>query len=82
MEEALRDATLCHSIINGFGFVKRIRIECLIGNDVVLQKSLKVFLTVFTKEKAIDSGTKLLEGEVGRSKNCSSDMGRGVCNSG
>ena len=47
---------------------------------MVLQKSLEIFLAVFTKEEAVDLGTQLLEGEVGRGENSPPNMIRGVCN--
>lgn len=82
MEESLRDATLFHNIVNRFRLVVRIRVQCLIGDDVVLQKSLEVFLTIFTKEEAVNPGAQLLEGEIGGGENGSANMVRGVCDSG
>lgn len=87
MEDPLGDATLFHvtlfhEIVNGFRLVVSIRVQCLIRDDVVLQKSLEVFLTISAKEEAVDPGTKLLEGEVGGGEECSTDMIRGVCDSG
>ncbi len=40
MEETLGNTALFDDIINGFGFIVSIRVQCLIGDDVVLQKSL------------------------------------------
>ncbi len=82
MEVTFGNATLCHDIVNGFRLVVSIRVKCLIGDDVVLQKSLEVFLAKFAEEEAVDLRTQLPEGEVGGGEDCSTKMGRSVCDSG
>lgn len=65
MEAPLRDAltlNLVHSHgIRVFCLVECIGIEGLVGNDVVLQKSLQVLLTVGREEESVDLGAELLE---------------------
>lgn len=82
MEKTLRDTTLVHGIVNRFRLVVSIRVQCLVGDDVVLQKSFEIFMTMFAKEEAVDPGTQLLEGEVRGGENRSTNMVRGVCDSG
>ena len=57
MEQTLGDATLFHDVVDGFKFVVSIRVQGLIDDDVVLQKSLQVFLAIFTEEEAVDPWT-------------------------
>ena len=82
MEVTLGNTGLFHDIINRFGLVVGIGVECLVGDNVVLQESLEVFLTILAEEEAVDSGTQLLERKVRRGKNGPPNMVRGVCNSG
>ena len=81
MEETFGNTALFHNRINGFSLVVSIRVQCLIGDDVVLKKSLEVLLAIFTKEETVDLRTQLLESEVRRSEDCSSNVGRGICDS-
>ena len=82
MEVTLGNIALFHDIINRFSLVVSIGVQCLIGDDVVLQESLEVFLTVFAEKEGIDPRTQLLEGEVRRGENSSPKVGRSVCNGG
>lgn len=75
MEVTLGNTALFHDITNGFSLIVSIRVQCLIGDDVVFQKSLEIFLTVSAKEKAVDPRAQLLEGEVRRGEKGSPNMG-------
>lgn len=75
MEVTLGNTALFHDVTNGFSLVVSIGVQCLIGDDVVFQKSLQVFLTVSAKEEAVDPRAQLLEGEVRRGENSSPNMG-------
>jgi len=52
----------------GVRLVVGVAVEGLVGDNVVFEKSLEVFLTVLAEQEGVDPGSKLLEGEVGRSK--------------
>ena len=82
MEETLGDTISFNNIVNGFRLVVSIRVQCLIGDDMVLQKSLKVFLPIFAEQKAIDPRSQLLEGEVSGGEDRSTYVVGGVCDSG
>ena len=82
MEETLRYATLLNIVVNGFRLVICIRVQRLIGNNVVFQKSLQILLTVLAEKETVDLGAQLLEGKIGRGKKGSTDMVRSVCDSG
>lgn len=41
-----------------------IRVQRLVGHNVVLQQGCEVLLSVLAEEEAVDLGTKLLEGKV------------------
>ena len=70
MENSLGNISLFHAL----GLVVSVRVERVIGHDMVFQDGLEVFLAVSAEEEAIYLGAKLLECEVGRSEEGSSDM--------
>ena len=82
MEKTLRDTMVVHDVVNGFRLVVSIRVQGLISNDVVLQESLEIFLSILAKEEAINFWAQLLEGEIRGCENSSAHMVRGVCNDG
>lgn len=76
VEVSLRNTILFN--ICRLGFVEGIRVQCLIGNNVVLQESLEILLTILAEEEAIDPSTELLECEVGWRKDGPTKMGRSI----
>lgn len=62
MEKALGDSVILH--LGGLGLVIRIRVQSLVGNNMVFQESLEILLTIFAEQEAIDPGTKFLEGKI------------------
>ena len=57
MEKTLGDTTVVHDVVNGFSLVVSIGVQCLISNDVVLQESLEIFLTILAEEEAVNLWT-------------------------
>lgn len=75
MEVTLGNTALLRYVTNGFSLVVSIGVQCLIGDDVIFQKSLEVFLTVSAKEEAGDPRAQLLKGEIRRGEKSSPNMG-------
>ena len=73
MENTLRNA-LRVDALTALRLIEGVRVESLVGNNVVLEQCLQIFLTVLAEEEAIDSWTKLLESEVVRCKQCATKM--------
>lgn len=63
------------------GLVVCVRVQSVVGDDMVLEESLKVFLAVATEQEAVDSRAKLLEGKVGGSEEGSSHVVRCIVDS-
>lgn len=76
MEVSLGDTVLLN--VCRFGFVEGIGVQCLIGDNVVFQKGLKVFLTVLAEQEAGNPSTELLKRKVGWREDSTTKMGRGV----
>ncbi len=55
-----------------------IRIESLVGHNMILQQGLQVLLSVTAEQEAVDSWAKLLEGEIGRRKYGATDVVGGI----
>jgi len=64
MEIAFRNTGL-FSVVS---LVVGIRVESLVGHNVILQQGLQILLSVTAEQEAVDSWTKLLEGEIRRCK--------------
>jgi hypothetical protein len=60
VEVALRHALLSLAV----GAVVRVRVESVVRGQVVLEKSLKVLLTVLAEEESVDPRAELLESKV------------------
>lgn len=74
MEVTLGDTVLLD--FSGCRFVKSIRVQCLVCDNVVLQESLEILLAVFAEKEAIDPSAELLECEVGWCEDGPTKMGR------
>ena len=70
MEEPLWNASILYAV----GLIVCVRVQGVVGHNVVLENSLEVFLTVSAEEEAIDSGSKLPERKVGWSKDGTSNV--------
>lgn len=62
--------------------VKGIGVESLVGNHVVLQQRLEIFLSVRTKQKGINPWSKFLEREVRGGEDCAANVVRGIIHGG
>lgn len=58
------------------GVVKGIRVQRLVGHDVVFQQRSEVFLAVFREQEGVDLWAEFLEGPVGGCEQCASGVGR------
>lgn len=70
MEVALRD----FRFIDLISFVIGIRVQGLVGHDMVPQQRFEVLLSIAAEQEAVDSGTKLLESKVGRCEQGATDV--------
>lgn len=59
-----------------------VRVERLVGDDVVLEQGLEVFLAVLAEEEGVDLRAEALEGEVGGSEDGAAEVVRGVVDHG
>jgi hypothetical protein len=53
-------------MLSVFGRIECVRIESLVGNDVVLKESLEILLAVLAEEKGVDFGTEPLKCSISR----------------
>lgn len=75
----LGDLDICS--ILALGFVKGIRVEGLVGYDVVFQKGFEIFLAILAEKESIDLRAEFLKCEVGRGEEGSAfvvRLGNGV----
>ncbi len=70
MEVAFRDTSLFGVV----SLVVGIRVESMVGDNVILQQGLQIFLSVTTEQEAIDSWAELLEGKIGRRKHSTTNV--------
>lgn len=74
MEEALWH--IC--ALGVLAVIESIRVQSLIGDDVVLEKSLEILFAVGAEQEGIDPGTEALESKVRGSKERSTDVVAGI----
>lgn len=73
------EITFGNTVLRNFGscgFVESIGVQSLVGDNMVLQKSLEILLAVFAEEEASDPRTELLECEIGWCEDCPAKVGR------
>lgn len=60
--------------------VKSVRVEGLVGDDVILDESFEILLAVVAEQEGVDLGPELAEGDIGWSKEgTASVVGLGDC---
>lgn len=71
MEATLRDILRADiHALNALCLVESIRVQGLVGDDVVFEKRLQVLLTVLGEQEGVDAGTEFGERPVGGCEEC------------
>ena len=76
VEKAFGNRFLLHP--SRFRLVISIRVECLVGHDMILEEGLEILLTILTEQERINLWAELLESEIARGEKCSTEMGRSI----